>query len=109
MSNIDPNEAINFILKNAKLYAKARSERVYLEEFRKSLKAKLFNESDRKTMDERSNYAYAHEDYITNLNGIKAAIEVEETLKWQLIAAQARVDIWRSMEASNRFVDKNTQ
>ena len=36
---IDPNDAVNYILKHAPTYAKAKAERIYLEEFRKSKKA----------------------------------------------------------------------
>jgi hypothetical protein len=39
---------------------------------------------------------------------IKQAVEEEEKIRWMLIAAQARVDVWRSQEASNRAIDKLT-
>jgi hypothetical protein len=53
--------------------------------------------------------AYATDDYITLLKGLKEAVEIEEKLKWQLIAAQARIEIWRSQEATNRTIDRATQ
>lgn len=53
--------------------------------------------------------AYAHPEYIALLEGLKMAVEIEEQLKWTLIAAQARVEIWRSQEASNRMQDKVMQ
>lgn len=53
--------------------------------------------------------AYANKDYVTLLQGLKEAVEVEEKLKWQLIAAQARIEIWRSQEATNRTIDRATQ
>jgi hypothetical protein len=46
--------------------------------------------------------AYAHPEYRELLEGLRAAIEREEKLRWDLVAAQARVDVWRSQEASNR-------
>lgn len=45
MEEINPNQAVDFLLKNAGLYAKAKAERVYLEEFRKSKKALLMQEA----------------------------------------------------------------
>jgi len=45
MEEINPNAAVDFLLKNAGLFAKAKSERVYLEEFRKSKKALLMQEA----------------------------------------------------------------
>jgi hypothetical protein len=53
--------------------------------------------------------AYATDDYVRLLEGLKEAVEVEEKLKWQLIAAQARIEIWRSQEATNRTIDRATQ
>jgi len=40
------------------------------------------------------------------IKGIGAATEKAEGLRWGLVAAQARVDVWRSLEASNRQMDK---
>jgi len=103
---IDPNKAIDFLLKNAEKYAKAKAQRVYLEEFRKSKKALLMNQCDEKTVNAREQYAYSHPEYTGLLDGIQSAVEVEETLKWHQIAAQLRVEVWRSQEASNRNQDR---
>ena len=50
--------------------------------------------------------AYAHPEYLALLEGLKHAVETEEQLRWTLIAAQARVEIYRTQEASNRMQDK---
>ncbi len=105
----DPNKAVDFILANAGKFAAAKSQRVYLEEFRKSKKAILMGQSPAKSAVEREQYAYAHEDYLGLLGGLKAAIEIEESLKWNLVAAQIRVEIWRTNEASNRGQDRATR
>jgi hypothetical protein len=57
-------------------------------------------------MAEKEADAYAHKDYIAVLEGLKEAVEAAERLRWMLVAAQARVEIWRSQEASNRGIDK---
>ena len=106
---INPNQAVDFILKNAKKFAKAKAERVYLEEFRKSKKALLMQASTESTSVAQERDAYAHEEYRQLLDGLKQAVEIEEQLRWTLIAAQARIEIWRSQEASNRLQDKATQ
>ena len=111
MEEINPNAAVDFLLKNAALFAKAKSERVYLEEFRKSKKALLMQEAffaGVDTMAGQERDAYARKEYRDLLDGLKEAVEVEETLKWKMTAAQLRVEIWRSMEASNRLIDKST-
>ncbi len=53
--------------------------------------------------------AYRHPEYLALIEGLREAVEVEETLKWKLIAAQARIDIFRTLEASNRAQDRATR
>ena len=105
----NPNDAVDFILKQAGQFAKAKAERVYLEEFRKSKKAILMAQSTDKAAVTREQYAYSHEDYLALLGGLKAAIEVEEKLRWDLIGAQARIEIWRTQSANNRSQDRAMQ
>jgi hypothetical protein len=107
----NPNKVVEFLLKNAKIYAKAKSERIYIEEFRKSKKALLMQQAQIKgveTMAAQERDAYANQEYQDLLLGLKEAVEVEEKLRWQLIAAQMKIDIWRSQEASNRQIDRAT-
>jgi hypothetical protein len=53
--------------------------------------------------------AYAHPDYEELLHGLAQAILQEETIKWKLIAAQMKSDIWRSEQASERLGVKTTE
>ncbi len=109
MDAIDPNRAVDYIIANASKFAKARSDRVWIEEFRKSKKAILMKESSESSAAAQERDAYAHPDYIALLDGLKAAVVEEETLRWHLVAAQARVEIWRTQEASNRSQDRATR
>jgi hypothetical protein len=105
----DPNKAVDFLLKNSKIYAKAKAERIYLEEFRKSKKALLMQQAQMhgvETMSAQERDAYANKEYQELIKGLAAAVEVEEDLRWKLIAAQMRVDIWRTNQANNRFIEK---
>jgi hypothetical protein len=107
--DIDPHAAIDFMIKNANAYAKAKAEVTYLEEWKKSKKAILFAQAIGNTVADRENQAYAHPEYQELLKGLQAAVERAEELRWKLIAAQARIDCWRSQEASNRVMDRVTQ
>lgn len=102
----DPHAAVDYIIKHAGTFAKAKSQRVYLEEFRKSKKAILMAESTDKAANAREQYAYSHPEYLELLQGIRAAVETEEKLRWDMIAAQARVEIWRTEQANNRNQDR---
>ena len=103
-----PHKAVDYILANASKFAKAKAERVYIEEYRKSLKALLMKRSLEETIGAQEREAYAHDEYKQLLQGLKAAVEVEEKLRWDLIAAQARVEIWRSEQANMRAEGKIT-
>jgi len=105
---IDPTKAVNFIIQNASKFAKAKAERVYVENFLRSKKSLLMSDSSEKTMAGKEKDAYAHSEYIDLLTALKEAIEIEEQLKWQLTAAQIKVEIWRSQEATNRTQDRLT-
>ena len=108
--NID--EAVDFLYINGKKYAEAKAQRVYLEEFRKSQKAmmmkKAIADGTAKTSASAEMEAYSSAEYIQTLNGIKLAIEQEETIRWELVAAQARIEVFRTQSANDRFVEKVT-
>lgn len=107
--NIDPNEAINFMIKNSEAYANAKAQVVYLTEYRKTVKAIGFQRSLKNTMAEKEADAYTTVEYKTCVEGLKEAVAEAERLRWMLVAAQARVDVYRTQEASNRNIDRNTQ
>jgi len=107
-----PHAAVDYILKNRAEYAQAKAKRVYLEEFRKSKKSILMKEAMVKgfeavTAQERE--AYAHPEYLALLEGLEAAVAIEEKLKWGMEAARMRIDIYRTEEASNRLLMKATE
>lgn len=105
---IDPNSAIDFMIKNSEAYANAKAQVVYLTEYRKTVKALGFQRSLKNTMAEKEADAYTTVEYATCVEGLREAVAEAERLRWMLVAAQARVDCWRSMEASNRAVEKAT-
>jgi hypothetical protein len=104
----DPHKAVDYILLNGKNFARAKSERIYLEEYRKSLKSILMKRSMENSLGAQEREAYAHEEYLQLLKGLKEAIEGEEKLRWDLIGAQARVEIWRTEQANNRAEGRAT-
>lgn len=105
---IDPQAAIQVLWDTAPKLAKAKATRVYLEEYRKSLKAILMKSSNQPSAALQEREAYADDTYIAHLAGLRVAVEEEETLRWRMIASQAAVEVWRSMEASNRSIDRAT-
>lgn len=106
---IDPQSAVDYMLRTAPRYAKAKAKRMYLEEFRKSKKALLMQQSGVKTVSDRETYAYSHPEYIQILEGIEVAVEAEITLQWKLKAAELEIEVWRTQEASARAEGRATQ
>lgn len=97
--------ALQFMWKQSNEYAKAKSERRYLEEYRKSLKSILVNEFPEGTVLTRESYAYSHEKYLAVLEGIRAAVDIEEALRWKMVYAENLCNIYRTQQANNRVMD----
>lgn len=96
---------LHFLRDKSAEFAKAKADRVYLEQFRKSKKAMLIVEAEKegiKTAQARESYAYANEEYIQLLNGLRIAVEAEERIKLQVESARLRIEIWRTQQANNR-------
>ena len=106
---IDPSKAVQFIYEQSAIFAQAKADRTYIENYLRSAKSRLMLESTASSIAAKEMEAYATDHYVKLLEGLKEAVEVEEKLKWQLIAAQARIEIWRSQEATNRTIDRATQ
>ena len=104
-SEINIFRSLDFIRDNAPAYAKAKSERVYLEEFRKSKKALLMRDAEaagHKSAVAQEREAYADPSYLQLLDGLRAAVEQEEALRWLIVGAQAKIEVWRTIEANRR-------
>ena len=102
---IDVEKTLAFIRKNARDYAVAKSDRVYLEQFRKSKKALLMIEAEQKgikTGQERESYAYAHEDYIQLLTALQIAVEKEEYLRLMIAGCNSKIELYRTEQANMR-------
>jgi len=107
-----PEEAAQTIRDKAPVYGEAKAQRVYLDEFRKSKKALLMKnalEMGYEAANAQEREAYADPAYLQLLKGLAAAIEKEETLRWEIEAARLDVEIWRTREATNRMQDRAHQ
>ena len=107
-----PEDAAQTIRDKAPAYGEAKAQRVYLDEFRKSKKALLMKnalEMGYEAANAQEREAYADPAYLQLLKGLAAAIEKEETLRWEIEAARLDIEIWRTREATNRMQDKAHQ
>lgn len=104
---VNPELAIEYIFKYGKKFGEAKGRRIYMEEYRKSLKAIIMKRSLETSVNAQEREAYSDPEYIQHLKALQGAVEDEEEIRWGLIAAQARVEVWRSIEATNRMTDKS--
>lgn len=88
------------------MFAQAKANRVFLENYISTVKSRLMLEEEG-TLGHKDAYAKSHPDYIAQLEALKIATEEEERLKYMLLAAQARIDVWKTMEFTKRQEMKN--
>jgi len=105
----EPTRAIQYLIDTAPLYSRAKADRIYLDEFRKSRRAQLMSQAETEVLGKQETFAYAHPDYIQILEGIREAVETEERYRWLMTAAQARIEVWRTEQYSARMEMKATQ
>lgn len=101
-------QTLDWLRDNASKAAKARAERVYLEEWLPSLRAQLaakFIESGDSAA-AADVKAKAHQDYIVAVKGFKEAVEADELMRWHRTRADAVVEVWRSAQANLRAQGK---
>jgi len=60
--DIDPQRAVDYIRDHAKSYAFAKAHRMYVEEYRKSLKAILMKRSQESAVNAQEREAYSHDE-----------------------------------------------
>ena len=106
--DISPFRALDFIRDNSEKYAIAKANVIYMTEYRKTIKAILMNESTAKTQTEKESYAYADKRYIAHLEAMRLAVEEAEKLRWLMIGAEAKIEVWRSLESTARAEGKAT-
>ena len=101
--------SLDYIRNNASAMAVAKAQRVYMEEYRKTVKALLMQKAEAagaKASATQEREAYAHTEYQAHLVALQVAVETEEYYRWMLVAAQAKIEVWRSLESSRRIEAK---
>lgn len=90
-------------------YATAVAQCEYLDEFKKSKLAMLMKSAEvdgYATAAAQEREARASADYKELLEGLRAARETAESLRWKLKIAEIGADVWRTQQ-SNRRAEMN--
>ena len=104
ISEQEIEEAVDFLHRNSNEAARVRAERMYCEEFRKSLKAILMGEHLGQAVNAQEREAYAHPRYLEHLGEMKKAVFEDEKNRALRSSAEIKIEAWRTQQANVRAV-----
>lgn len=102
ISDQEIEQAVSYLRDNARKAAQAKAERIYMEEYRKTVKAEVMRETPSDSLGAQEARAYADNRYTQHLKAMREAIERDEYNRWMMVAAQAKVEAWRTQQANLR-------
>jgi hypothetical protein len=96
--------AVDWLRDTANEAAQKRAERLYLDEYRKVLRAKLMKQHMDLPVSAQEREALADPKYEEHLQALKIAIDEDEKMRFLRVAAEAKIEAWRSMNANHRAI-----
>lgn len=102
----DIEKAVEYLRTNARSSAQAKANRIYMEEFRKVVKAQIMRETLTDSLGAQEARAYSDPRYKQHLEAMTSAIEKDEYNKWMMTAAEAKIEAWRTQQANARAEGK---
>lgn len=106
ISDDDIEKAVDYLRSNARAAAQAKANRIYMEEFRKVVKAQVMREREGMGLGLQERDAYADSRYVQHLKAMQEAVEKDEYHRWMMVAAQAKIEAWRTEQANARAEGK---
>lgn len=94
--------ALDYLRDSADEAAEARAHRIYVEEYRKSLKAMLMKESKAKAGIGQERDAYSQPRYLKHLEAIRDAVKADEKHRFLRVAAEAKISAWQTWSKNQR-------
>lgn len=94
--------ALDFLRDNARDAAQARADRIYVEEYRKTIKAQIMKEHGGLSAVLQEREAYADPRYIKHLDAIRDAVKMDEFSRYMRGAAEAKIGAWQTQSANSR-------
>lgn len=102
----DVERALDRLRFKAAEAGKAKADRIYLEAYAKTIKANVMQKHLDFPVSAQEREAYSSPEYAKHLMAMRDAIEKDETLRWQMMAAQAVIEAWRTCSANQRIETK---
>ena len=98
----DVQKALDYLRTNAPKAAIAKANRIYMTEYRKTVKSNGMQEHLSKPVAAQEREAYRTADYITHLEAMREAIRQDVLNEWGRAAAEATIEAWRTYNANRR-------
>ena len=102
ITDAEVEKALFWLAENAGAAAKARAERLYVEDYARVLKARLMSEHNNLSAVLQERQALSDPRFQQHLEVIRTAVEVDERNRFLRSAAEAKIEAWRTMAATER-------
>lgn len=106
ISDDEVDKAVEYLRGNARAAAQAKANRIYMEEYRKVVKSQIMRENSNVALGAQEAIAYSDTRYTQHLKAMEVSIEKDEYNKWMMIAAEAKIEAWRTQQANSRAEGK---
>jgi hypothetical protein len=100
------HDALEYLRTNAPKAAEAKAHKVYMEEFRKTVKAQQMAKFNNLPVTAQEREAYRSDEYQAHLQALKAAVYQDELNRWGMVAATSIIEAWRTQNANHRNMGK---
>jgi hypothetical protein len=106
ISDDDIEKALDYLRDHAELAAKAIAESWYMQDYRKVVKAEEMTKCNEPAVNAQERFAYSSDAYKEHLVATMTAIEKEQTERFLLKAADAKIEAWRTQQSNQRAMGK---
>ena len=104
ISEDDIDKSVNWLKDNAEKMAQHKADRIYMEQYCKSLKALLMQKFKDLPISGQEREAYAHPDYIKHLKALHTAVYNDEKHRFEKVHHEAKIEAWRTQQANIRAI-----
>jgi hypothetical protein len=106
---INPNDEIQYIVDLIDDYAEADANLAWLDSYKSALKALKMKESNNPSIAGKEMDALASDEYLQYCHDLNEAKRKYTSLKLKIETAKMKVELFRTLEASNRHLEKFTR
>ena len=104
----DAERAVDWLRDNVTKIAQERANRLYMEQYIKTVKATIQVEQAGMSAAASEIVALSSPRYLEVLQAYRDAIQADETNRFWVVAAEVKIDAWRSQESTRRAEGRAT-